>query len=97
MDTKPPIFKEAEEPLQANEWLNTIVPKFRLLRVTEHMKAEYASHQLHGPAGIWWIHYLSTLPANAQGTWNEFKATFRGHHIPPGLMNMKATEFMKLT
>ena len=24
LDTKPPIFKEAEEPLQANEWLNTL-------------------------------------------------------------------------
>ena len=24
LDTKPPIFKEAEEPLQADEWLNTI-------------------------------------------------------------------------
>ena len=24
LDTKPPIFKEAEEPLQADEWLNTL-------------------------------------------------------------------------
>ena len=24
LDTKPPIFKVAEEPLQADEWLNTI-------------------------------------------------------------------------
>ena len=53
LDTKPPIFKEAEEPLQADEWLNTIEQKFCLLRVIEHMKAEYASHQLHGPASIW--------------------------------------------
>jgi hypothetical protein len=97
LDTKPPIFKEAEEPLQTDEWLTTIKQKFHLLRVTEQMKAEYALHQLQGPTVIWWIHYISTLPANAQVTWNEFKATFRGHHIPPGLMRMKATEFMKLT
>ena len=56
LDTKPPIFKEAEEPLQADEWLNTIEHKFHLLRVTELMKAEYASHQLQGPTGIWWTH-----------------------------------------
>jgi len=97
LDTKPPIFKEPEEPLQADEWLNTIEQKFHLLRVTEHMKAEYASHQLHGSAGIWWTHCLSTLPANAQVTWDEFKTAFRGHHIPPGLMSMKHTEFMRLT
>ena len=39
LDTKPPIFKVAEEPLQADEWLNTIEQKFYLLRVTEHQKA----------------------------------------------------------
>jgi len=61
------------------------------------MKAEYALHQLQGPTGIWWTHYLSALPAGANVTWEQFKAAFRGHHISPGLMRMKATEFMKLT
>ena len=46
MDTKPPIFKVAEEPLQSDEGLNTIEQKFHLLRVTEHQKAKYVSHQL---------------------------------------------------
>ena len=50
LDTKPPIFKVAKEPLQADEWLNTIEQKFHLLRVTEHQKVEYASHQLQGLA-----------------------------------------------
>ena len=97
LETKPPIFKEAEEPLQADEWLNTIEQKFCLLRVTEMMKAEYASHQLQGPVGIWWTHYLSALPARANVTQEQLKTTFRGHHIPLGLMRMKAAEFMKLT
>jgi hypothetical protein len=52
LDTKPPLFKEVEEPLQADEWLNTIEQKLRLLCLTEELKTEYASHQLHGPAGI---------------------------------------------
>ena len=67
-DTKPPIFKEAEEPLKAHEWLNTIEQKFHLLRVMDHQKAKYVSHQLQGPVGIWWTHFLSSLPANAQVT-----------------------------
>ena len=65
LDTKPPIFKVAEELLQAAEWLNTIEQKFHLLRVTEHQKADYLSHQLQGPARIWWTHFLSSLPTNA--------------------------------
>jgi hypothetical protein len=44
MDTKPLIFKETEEPLNADEWLNTIGQKFCLLRLTEGIKEEYASH-----------------------------------------------------
>ena len=61
------------------------------------MKAEYASHQMQGPTGIWWTHYLSALPAEANVNWDQFQIAFRGHHIPPGLMRMKAAEFMKLT
>jgi hypothetical protein len=66
LDTKPPLFKEVEEPLQADEWLNTIEQKFRLLRLIDELKTEYASHQLHGLSGIWWSHYRSTLPPNVQ-------------------------------
>ena len=97
LDTKPPIFKEAEEPLQANEWLNTLEQKFRLLRLIEVLKTEYASHQLHGPAGIWWSHHRSTMPANAQITLDQFKSALRGNYIPSGLMAIKHMEVMKLT
>ena len=91
------MFKEAKELLHADEWLNTIEQKFRLLRVTELMKAKYASHQLQGSVGIWWTHYLSTLPTGANVTEEQFKTASRGHHIPLGLVSMKAAEFMKLT
>ena len=44
MDTKPPVFKEAMESLEADEWINTMEQKFHLLRMTEELKAEYAPH-----------------------------------------------------
>ena len=31
MDTKSPVFKEALEPLEADEWINTMKQKLRLL------------------------------------------------------------------
>jgi len=31
MDTKPSVFKEALEPLEADEWINTMEQKFCLL------------------------------------------------------------------
>jgi hypothetical protein len=97
LDTEPPIFREAEEPLQANEWLNTIEQKFRVLKVTDDMKTEYALQQLQGPAGIWWCHHQNTLPENMEVIWDQFKEAFRGYYIPSGLMAIKHTEFMKLT
>jgi hypothetical protein len=44
MDTMPPILKEAAEPLDAEEWINTMEDKFRVLRMTEVLKTEYAAH-----------------------------------------------------
>ena len=46
MYTRPPIFKEAAEPLDAEEWISTMEDKFRVLRMTEVLKTEYAAHQL---------------------------------------------------
>jgi hypothetical protein len=69
--------------------LNTIEQKFRLLHLTDELKTEYASHQLHGLTGIWWSHYRSMLPPNAQLLWEQFKVAFGGNYIPPGLMAMK--------
>ena len=40
---------------------------------------------------------MSALPAGANVSWDQFKIAFRGHHIPLGLMRMKAAKFMKLT
>ena len=96
MDTRPPIFKEAAEPLDAEEWINTMEDKFRVLRMTEVLKTEYAAHQLQGPAGMWWKHHRTTFPPNAHITWREFTEAFRGTYIPPGLTEMKFGEFLAL-
>jgi hypothetical protein len=96
MDTRAPIFKEATEPLDAEEWINTMKDKFRVLRLTEVLKTEYAAHQLQGPAGIWWKHHRTTFPPNAQISWREFTEAFRGVYIPPGLVEIKLGEFLAL-
>jgi hypothetical protein len=61
------------------------------------MKASYAGHQLQGPTGIWWNHHRTTFLANVEVVWDQFIEAFKGHFIPPSLMAIKHTEFMKLT
>jgi hypothetical protein len=65
--------------------------------VADGMKTKYASQQLQGPAGIWWYYHRTTLSKNDEVVWDQFKEAFRGHYIPPSLMAIKHTEFMKLT
>jgi hypothetical protein len=96
MDTRPLIFKEAAEPLDAKEWINTMEDKFRVLRMTEVLKTEYAAYQLQGPVGMWWKHHHTTFPSNAHITWRKFTDAFRGVYIPPGLTEMKLGEFLSL-
>ena len=36
-------------------------------------------------------------PADREVEWREFKAAFRGHHIPAGIMDRKLNEFLALT
>jgi hypothetical protein len=36
-------------------------------------------------------------PDDREVEWREFKAAFRGHHIPAGIMDQKLNEFLALT
>jgi hypothetical protein len=48
--THPPIFAEATDPLEADNWLHTTESKFGLLHCTEYQKSLYVAHQLRGSA-----------------------------------------------
>jgi hypothetical protein len=56
----------------------------------------FAAQQLRGPASTWWGNFVAIQPVNHQVTWDEFKAAFREHYIPEGVLHMKQEEFMKL-
>ena len=53
MDTRPPIFTKADEPLEADDWLRTMEQKFDLIPCTEFQKPVFAAQQLRGAAGAW--------------------------------------------
>jgi hypothetical protein len=95
-ETRPPLFVKAEDPLEADEWIRVIEQKFGLLRCSETQKPLFAAQQLRGPASTWWGNFMAIQPVNHQVTWEEFKAAFREHYIPEGVLHMKQEEFMKL-
>jgi hypothetical protein len=95
-ETHPPLFVNAEDPLEADEWIRVIKQKFGLLRCTKTQKPLFAAQQLRGPASTWWGNFVAIQPAGHQITWDEFKLAFREHYIPDGVLHMKQEEFMKL-
>jgi hypothetical protein len=96
LETRPPQFVKAEDPLKADEWVRFIEQKFGLIRCTETQKPLFAAQQLRGPASTWWGNYVAIQPLGHQVTWDEFKLAFREHYIPEGVLHMKQEEFMKL-
>jgi hypothetical protein len=84
--THPPTFAKATDPLEADNWLRIIESKFRLLHCTEIQKTLFMAQQLRGLVSFWWVNFTATIQDGHQVPWVEFCMTFRGHHIPVGLM-----------
>jgi hypothetical protein len=94
--THPPVFADATDPLEADNWLCTIESKFGLRHCTEYQKTLYAAQQLRGLAGAWWASYIATLLVDQHVPWGEFRTTFRAHHLSVGLLHSKLKEFLDL-
>ncbi|WVZ64658.1 hypothetical protein U9M48_014152 [Paspalum notatum var. saurae] len=94
---QPPIFIVATDPLDADDWLRIIESKFSLLpRLNEQQKARFVAQCLHGPSGAWCASFLAMQPAGHQVSWDEFRAAFRAHYLPPSLIELKQREFRAL-
>jgi hypothetical protein len=94
--THPPMFVEAADSLEVDNWLCIIESKFWLLHCTEFQKTLYTAHQFHGSASAWWDNFTATFQGGHQVSWAEFREAFRGHHIPASLMACKLQEFLHL-
>jgi hypothetical protein len=94
--THPPLFSRGKDPLEADDWLHTTKSKFSLFHCTEYQKTLYAAQHLKGPAGAWWVSYTAAFLADHHVLWGEFRAAFRGHHLPTGTMRCKIVEFLDL-
>jgi hypothetical protein len=99
ISTQPPFFSKAEEPLDADAWLHIIESKFALLTIpcADSSKVSFAAQQLRGATQIWWDNFCAMQPAGHVITWDEFRAAFRAHYIPKGLLERKLNEFLALT
>jgi hypothetical protein len=55
-----------------------------------------ASHQLSGLVPDSWDAYVEAYEEPESINWPEFRATFRAHHVPQRVINLKKKEFQDL-
>ncbi|KAK1608876.1 hypothetical protein QYE76_032549 [Lolium multiflorum] len=94
-NTNPPVFSKTEEPLDADDWLQTMENNLEVAGVEANEKVLFATHYLAGPARAWWT---STRAMNGGQvmTWADFKLKFSKYHVPPGLIKKMRDEFREL-
>jgi hypothetical protein len=94
--TKPPTFSHVVEPMDANDWLRSVEKKLQVVQCNIREKVLLASHQLSGRTTDWWDTYVEAHEEPESINWSEFRAAFRAHHIPQGVIKLKKKEFQDL-
>jgi hypothetical protein len=94
--TKLRTFSQAMEPMDADDWLKSMEKKLQVIQCNNHEKVLLASHQLFGPATDWWDAYVEAHEEPESINWPKFRAAFRAHHVPQGVIKLKKKEFQDL-
>jgi hypothetical protein len=94
--TKPPTFSYAVEPMYTDDWLKSVEKKLELVQCNNCEKVLLASHQLSGPTADWWDASVEAHEEPYSINWLKFRAAFRVHHIPQGVIKLKKKEFQDL-
>ena len=94
-NTNPPMFSKTEEPLDADDWLQSMENNLEVAGVEAAEKVLFATHYLSGPARAWW-NSARAMNGGQMMTWEEFKLKFSRYHVPPGLIKKMRDEFREL-
>jgi hypothetical protein len=74
----------------------SVEKKLQVVQCNNHEKVLLASHQLSGLAADWWVTYVEAHEEPESINWTEFRAAFRAHHVPQGVIELKKKEFQDL-
>ncbi|KAK1610285.1 hypothetical protein QYE76_033958 [Lolium multiflorum] len=94
-NTNPPMFSKTEEPLDVDDWLQTMENNLEVAGVEAAEKVLFATHYLSGPARAWWTS-ARAMNAGQMMTWEDFKLKFSKYHVPQGLIKKMRDEFREL-
>jgi hypothetical protein len=82
--------------MDADNWLKTIEKKLQVVQCTNRERVLFVAHQLVGYATDWWDAYVEAHEEPETINWQEFRNSFRTHHVLLGVMKLKKKEFEDL-
>jgi hypothetical protein len=82
--------------MDANDWLKVVEKKLHVVQCNNKEKVFFVAHQLVGPAIDWWDPYVEAHEEPKTINWQDFKNSFRSHHVPMAVMKLKKKEFEDL-
>ncbi|KAK1628093.1 hypothetical protein QYE76_002408 [Lolium multiflorum] len=94
-NTNPPMFSKTEEPLDADDWLQTMENNLEVAGVEAAEKVLFTTHYLSGPARAWWTSARAMNDGQIMN-WADFKLKFSKYHVPQGLIKKMRDEFREL-
>ncbi|KAK1641536.1 hypothetical protein QYE76_059341 [Lolium multiflorum] len=94
-NTNPHVFSKTEEPLDADDWLQTMENNLEVAGVEANEEVLFATHYLAGPARAWWT-ITHAMNGGQVMTWADFNLKFSKYHVPPGLIKKMRDEFREL-
>src|SRR5215216_5227567 len=72
-NANPPVFTKSEEPLDVDDWLQTMENNLEVAGVEDKEKVLFATH--YGDARAWWNRVRAIIGGQLM-TWEEFKVKF---------------------
>src|SRR4051812_30511538 len=94
-NTNPLVITKSEEPLDVDDWLQTMENNLEVTGVEANEKVLFATHYLAGDARAWW-NSVRAMTEGQMMTWEEFKVKFSRTHVPPGLIKRMRDELREL-
>src|SRR3954454_14243988 len=73
-NTNPPVFTKSEEPLDADDWLQTMENNLEVAGVEANEKVLFATHYLDGDARAWW-NSVRAMTGGQMRTWGNSRSS----------------------
>jgi hypothetical protein len=88
MSHRSPTYSHSTDPLDADDWLKTVIKKLKMTQCTDQEMVLYTTGCLEELTAEWWNAYTVAHAAPNTITWQEFKDHFHVHYIPSGTSSL---------